>query len=159
MIWIFVSLLVVALVVWFLRILTGEDERIKVFLRVYRRNQREHPEYSERRLLETVVEWHIPYGSARTWKGDGLTGKQFMDGVFKDEEIVLKELIVHLMGLEYPQLYGWQSQNTDEQMAAWWSGKKTQKQMRVAALEARIEKIAAALSVTLKRKSAQPNVK
>lgn len=160
MLWILFFIITGSLAFGFIRNLSSEDERLKVFLRAYRKTKIEHPDFPERKLLEMVVEWHIPYRSSRTWKGDGLTGQQYMDGVYenmdgesKNQEIVLKELIVDLMGLEYPKKYGWQSETTDEQMAAWNAGKKTPKQIRIESLKARIEKFAGDLEVTLKDKT------
>ncbi len=92
MLWILFLIALGALAFWFSRTLSGEDERIKVFLRVYKKRKTEHPDFSERELLEVVAEWHIPYGSSRSWKGDGLTGQQYMNGVFDNRDVVLREL-------------------------------------------------------------------
>jgi len=155
MLWIPFLIALGALAFWLSRMLSGEDERIKVFLRVYKKRKTEHPDFSERKLLEAVAEWHIPYGSSRSWKDDGLTGQQYMNGVFDNQDVVLRELIVHLMGLEYPKKYGRQSETTDEQMAAWSAGERSPKQIRVETLNTRINKFAADLAITLKDKNAE----
>lgn len=87
------------------KFLSGEKERIKTFLRIHKAAKVKFPEISEREILEIVAEEHIPPGKASQLKNSGVTGKQYLDGVFEDKEIDIDELIYHFITLEFPKKY------------------------------------------------------
>lgn len=59
------------------------------------------PEIPEREILEIVVEELIPHGKAVNLRNTGMTGKQYIDGVFEAKQLDIDELIYHIITLEF----------------------------------------------------------
>lgn len=85
--------------------LSGENERIKTFLRLYKAAKKKLTDFSERELLEIVTEEHIPPGRSKRLKDCAITGRQYLDNVFEQKQIDINELIYHLITLEFPNKY------------------------------------------------------
>ncbi len=97
--------LVAIVAVVFFKALSGEKERIKTLFRIYRAAKQKSPNATERELLETVVEEHIPQGKSTQLRNVGMSGKQYLDGVFESKQLDVDELIEHIIALEFPNKY------------------------------------------------------
>jgi len=82
-------------------LLSGERERIKTLFRIYKACKSKFPEKQEREILEIVVEELIPHGKAVNLRNTGMTGKQYIDGVFEAKQLDIDELIYHIITLEF----------------------------------------------------------
>ena len=103
-----ITLIIIGIIivgVFLFRSLSGEKERIKTLFRIYRAGKIKFPEKSERGLLEMVTEEHIPPGMGIRLRNTGVTGKQYIDGVFKSKPLDIDELIYHIITLEFPKKY------------------------------------------------------
>lgn len=87
------------------RKLSGENERIKVFLRIYLSAKNKFPEASERELLGVVIGEHILPGKTIRLRDSGMTGMSYLNGVFGDKELTINEIIYHAITLEFPHKY------------------------------------------------------
>lgn len=99
-----IGVLVIAGVVFF-KLLSGEKERVKTLFRIYKAGRTKFPDITERELLEIVVGELILPGRATQLRNLGITGKQYLDGVFEDKQIDIDELIYHIVCLEFPKKY------------------------------------------------------
>ncbi|MDD3905985.1 MAG: hypothetical protein PHS46_05585 [Candidatus Omnitrophica bacterium] len=93
------SVLVTGIVISWL--LSGDRERIKTLFRLYKSGKSKFPEISEREILEIVVEELIPHGKAVKLRNTGMTGKQYIDGVFEAKQLDIDELIYHIITSEF----------------------------------------------------------
>lgn len=82
---------------------SGEEERIRVFLRVYQQAKRGGASESE--ALASVCSFHIPPGRGRPLSAYGMTGEAYLKGVFEDEVIDIQSLIALFIRLEFPEKY------------------------------------------------------
>jgi len=89
----------------FFKALSGEKERIKTLFRIYRATKQKFPNASERELLGIVIEEHIPSGKSTQLRNVGISGKQYLDGVFESKQLDIDELIEHVIALEFPNKY------------------------------------------------------
>lgn len=110
---IIVGMLLVGGIIFFKKF-SGEKERIKTFFRIYKATKAKFPGATERELLEIVVEEHIPPGQSIRLRNGGISGKQYLDGVFESKQIDIDELICHVITLEFPQKYKPYEINLDE---------------------------------------------
>lgn len=86
-------------------LLSGERERIKTLFRIYKAGKARFPEKSEREILEIVVEELIPHGKAVSLRNTGMTGKQYINGVYEAKQLDVDELIYHIITLEFYAKY------------------------------------------------------
>ena len=86
-------------------VLSGEKERIRTLFRIYKAGRSKFPEKSEREILEIVVEKLIPHGKAGSLRNTGMTGKQYINGVFEAKQLDIDELIYHIVTLEFHAKY------------------------------------------------------
>jgi|GEM_PF-5109226 len=107
----------------FFKKFSGEKERIKTFLRIYKAAKAKLPHATEREILEIVVEEHIPPGKSVRLRNSGIFGKQYIDGVFESKQIDIDELIYHMITLEFPKKYKPHGINLEEIMEQNRSGK------------------------------------
>lgn len=105
MFWLILSILLIIGVIYLFKKLSGENERIKTFFRVYKKARETYPEKGEKELFEMVVDEHIPLGQSNKWKNTGISGKRYLDEVFGNKEIDLDNLIAHLIQLEFRDKY------------------------------------------------------
>lgn len=105
MFWLILSILLIAGIVYLFKKLSGEDERIKTFFRVYKKAKETYPEKSEQELLEIVIEEHIPPNRTNKLKNAGISGKTYLDEVFVSQSIDLDNLVAHLIKLEFREKY------------------------------------------------------
>ncbi|MEK7510966.1 MAG: hypothetical protein AAB582_01915 [Patescibacteria group bacterium] len=85
--------------------LFGVKSRIRTLFMIYVAAKLRSPEMSERETLEIVVNDLIPPGKAIHLRKTGITGKQYLDGVFEDRQIDIDELIFHIICLEFPKKF------------------------------------------------------
>jgi len=101
---IIIGVLVIAGVVFF-KLLSGEKERVKTLFRIYKAGKTKFPDMTEKELLEIVVEEHIPPGKSTRLRNSGISGKQYIDGVFESKPLDIDGLIYHIITLEFPKKY------------------------------------------------------
>jgi len=92
-------ILVTGIVLFWL--LSGERERIRTLFRIYKAGKLKFPEKSEREILEIVVEESVPHGKAVNLRNTGMTGKQYIDGVFEAKQLDIDELVYHIITIEF----------------------------------------------------------
>lgn len=85
--------------------LFGTKGRIGTLFRIYRAAKDKFPNATERELLEIVVEELIPPGKSTQIRNLGISGKQYLDGVFESKPLDIDELIYHIVTLEFPKKY------------------------------------------------------
>src|SRR3989344_7098670 len=101
---IIIGLIAVVAIVFF-KTFSGEKERVKTLFRIYRAAKQKSSSATERELLEIVVEEHIPHGKSTQLRNVGMSGKQYLDGVFESKQLDIDELIEHIIALEFPNKY------------------------------------------------------
>ncbi|PIR61224.1 MAG: hypothetical protein COU68_00530 [Candidatus Pacebacteria bacterium CG10_big_fil_rev_8_21_14_0_10_45_6] len=85
--------------------LFGTKGRIETLFRIYRAAKQKFPNASEQELLEIVVGEHIPPGKSTQLRNLGISGKQYLDGVFESKLPDIDGLIYHVITLEFPKKY------------------------------------------------------
>ncbi len=101
---IFIAISALAVIISF-KFLIGEKERVKTLFRIYKAAKVRFSEKSERELLEIVVGEHILPNKGIRLRNSGITGKQYIDEVFNSRSLDIKELIEHIITLEFPKKY------------------------------------------------------
>lgn len=101
---IIIGIIVIASTVFF-KLFSGEKERVKTLFRIYRAEKAKFSSIIERELLEIVVEEHIPPGKSTRLRNSGISGKQYLDGVFELKQLDVDDLIYHIIALEFPKKY------------------------------------------------------
>ncbi len=96
---------VLIVIIIFLKLLSGEKERIKTLFRIYKAGKAKFPEKSERELLEIVIGEFIPPDGSTRLKNTKITGKQYIDEVFESKPPDIDKLISHIVALEFPKKY------------------------------------------------------
>ena len=87
------------------RVGQSESTRIRTLLRIYGATKSQFLNKTERELLEVVAAELILPGKARPLRSLGMTGKEYLNGVYGDRDITLESLIAHIIGLEFPHHY------------------------------------------------------
>jgi hypothetical protein len=82
---------------------SGEDERIRTFLRVYRHSMAIGA--SEAEAQAAVASLHILPGGIRTVRGSGISGETYLKHVFENEVLSVEKLVEHFIALEFPHRY------------------------------------------------------
>ena len=85
--------------------LSGEEQRIRTFFRVYRQARLQIPNATERELLEVVTEEHIPPGKSIQMRKIGISGQKYLEGVYGDREVDLDQIITSFIKLEFQKKY------------------------------------------------------
>ena len=93
---------VIAVVLLF-RKFSGEDERIRHFLRVYMAAKKRFPD-DDRHSHEAIADEHIHPTQAKKIH-NLIGGARYLDGVFGNQPITVNELIAHFIQLEFPLKY------------------------------------------------------
>ncbi len=105
MIWIIFTIIILILFFVFFIILSGENERIKVFLRIYKKAKTNFPNTDEREILGIVIEEFILPGKAIKLGKSGIKGIDYLNNIFDNKEITINDIIFHAITLEFPQKY------------------------------------------------------
>lgn len=114
MIWIIITVTILIVFILFFWRLSGENERIQVFFRIYMNAKIKFPKASERELLEIVIGEHISPHTAIRLRDSGMTGASYLNGVFGDEKLTINDIIYHAITLEFPKKYKPFEINIDE---------------------------------------------
>lgn len=85
--------------------LFGVKGRIGTLFRIYRAAKQKFPNAAEQELLEIVVGEYIPPGKSTHLRNLGISGKQYLDGVFESKLPDIEGLIYHIITLEFPKKY------------------------------------------------------
>src|SRR3989344_7399098 len=83
----------------------GTKGRIGTLFRIYKSAKNKFPNATERELLEIVTGELIPPGKSTQIRNLGMSGKQYLDGVFESKSLDIDELIYHIVTLEFPKKY------------------------------------------------------
>lgn len=84
----------------------GVKGRIETLFRIYRDAKQKFPNATEQELLEIVMEEHIPPGKSKQLRKLGMSGKQYLEGVFESTNMPnLDKLVQHMVTLEFPEKY------------------------------------------------------
>lgn len=102
---IFVVVGIIGFTIYTYRKAVSDDGRIDSLFRVYSHMRKKYPSSPERFYLEQVAMHHIHPQTGRRWGDMGYSGKEYIDGVFEDQEIDIKGLIAHFISLEFPKKY------------------------------------------------------
>ena len=105
MIYLLTAFSVLTVIIILILFLTGENERINSFIRMYKYCVTKHPEMGERDIKEVICEMHIPPEKGKTLKSLGMSGQWYLDEIFEGKVIPMKDLIVHFIALEFPKKY------------------------------------------------------
>jgi hypothetical protein len=103
--WFLIILVSIIIIVYVFYRFSGEDERIKTLLRIYKREKNKNTKQKEIKILSRVAEEHILPGKSIKLKQTGVSGELYIKEVFEGENIDLTQLIRHIICLEYPQKY------------------------------------------------------
>jgi len=103
--WIVIIISIIVVVYIFFRKFSGEDERIKTFLRIYKAAKNKFPDLAERRILGLVIEEHILPNKNIRLRNSGMKGIDYINGIFEDQEITINDLVYHAITLEFPNKY------------------------------------------------------
>lgn len=85
--------------------LFGTKGRIGTLFRIYKAAKNKFPSATKRQLLEIVAEELILPGKSTQIRNLGMSGKQYLDGVFESGPLDVDELIYHIVTLEFPKKY------------------------------------------------------
>ncbi len=101
----FIIIMLVILVFSFVYRLSGEEERIKVFFRIYKAAKRKYPDTDEKEILGIVIEEHILPGKSIKLGKTGMKGTEYIEDVFEKELITINDIIYHAITLEFQNKY------------------------------------------------------
>lgn len=105
MLWVVIISVSIILLYIVFRKLSGEEERIKTFLRLYKSAKVKFPDLEERKILGLVIEEHILPNKNIKLRNSGMKGLDYLNGVFEDTELTIDEVIYHAITLEFPHKY------------------------------------------------------
>jgi hypothetical protein len=114
MIWVIITVTILIVLILFFSRLSGENERIQVFFRIYINAKNKFPKASERELLEIVIGEHILPRTATRLRDSGMSGASYLNDVFGDDKLTISDIIYHAITLEFPNKYKPFEINIDE---------------------------------------------
>lgn len=85
--------------------LFGVKGRIGTLFRIYRAAKQKFSDATGKELLGVVAGEHIPPGKSTQLRNLGISGEQYLDGVFESKLPDIDGLIYHIITLEFPKKY------------------------------------------------------